>query len=247
MVNIWPNNCKAAVSLTFDDGMDVHLDRVIPMLESYDLRGTFYVLPQRDDWRERLEQWKPAAEAGHEIGNHSVSHMCPAALWGREPKDTDLERMTLQQVEADILLAEERLNQVFPGVERSYCYPCYSMFVGAGAGHQSYVPVVAKHFPAARSTGEFGYNYPHVCDMHTLFSWRGEGATAAELIGKVEMAIARGTWDIFVFHALDKGPLGTNSYHFDQFLSYLARRKDAVWVAPLIDVAKTVIKWRKEG
>src|SRR4051812_41802208 len=40
---VFPNGRHAAISFTYDGGLDRHLDEVIPQLESFDLRGTFYV------------------------------------------------------------------------------------------------------------------------------------------------------------------------------------------------------------
>ena len=39
----WPENKKAAVCLTFDDGQDSHLDVAIPLLESLMLKQLFIV------------------------------------------------------------------------------------------------------------------------------------------------------------------------------------------------------------
>lgn len=39
----WPNNCEAAVCLTYDNGLDCHLDIAAPALDSFGLRGTFIV------------------------------------------------------------------------------------------------------------------------------------------------------------------------------------------------------------
>ena len=39
----WPENKKAAVSLTYDDGMQTHLENAIPALNDVGIRGTFYL------------------------------------------------------------------------------------------------------------------------------------------------------------------------------------------------------------
>ncbi len=36
------NNKKAAVALTYDDGLNVHLDIVVPTLDLAGFKGTFY-------------------------------------------------------------------------------------------------------------------------------------------------------------------------------------------------------------
>ena len=37
----WPENKKAAVCLTFDDGQDSHLDEAIPLLDSFNVNKYF--------------------------------------------------------------------------------------------------------------------------------------------------------------------------------------------------------------
>ena len=59
-------------SLTFDDGRDSQVDVGLPLLYSFGVKATFYPLPEAVG--ERLEGWKAAAAAGHEIGNHTVGH-----------------------------------------------------------------------------------------------------------------------------------------------------------------------------
>lgn len=46
----WANDCKGAVSLTFDDGSQSQLDIAIPILNEFGLLGTFYINPRGDDW-----------------------------------------------------------------------------------------------------------------------------------------------------------------------------------------------------
>ena len=39
----WPNGAKAAVVFTYDDGLDCHLDVVVPQLDEFGLKGTFFL------------------------------------------------------------------------------------------------------------------------------------------------------------------------------------------------------------
>ena len=82
----WPDGCAGAVSLTLvaaDDGHPSHLDCVAPLLAEFGLHATFYVNPRGDteaEWRARLAPWQAVQAAGHEVGNHSLSHTCSRAL-----------------------------------------------------------------------------------------------------------------------------------------------------------------------
>src|SRR5579862_4248552 len=101
----WPQGCLGAVSLTFDDGLRSQLEQAIPILEEHGLRGTFYLNPRGADeavWRRTLEPWREPARRGHEIGNHSLIHPCANNFDWITP-DRALERLTLQDIEADVM------------------------------------------------------------------------------------------------------------------------------------------------
>ena len=68
--NPW-NGKKCAVVLTYDDALNVHLDNVVPALDSLNLKGTFYLSGYFPGCRNRLADWKVAAQRGHELANHT--------------------------------------------------------------------------------------------------------------------------------------------------------------------------------
>ena len=92
----WPEGKRAAVSLSFDDGRVSQIDAGMPLLDKLGLKATFYLNPP--GMMKRLDGWKKMVSAGHEIGNHSVSHACTANYHFKR----SLEDFTLAQMEADI-------------------------------------------------------------------------------------------------------------------------------------------------
>jgi peptidoglycan-N-acetylglucosamine deacetylase len=250
----WPAGLHGAVSLTFDDGRASQLERVIPILDEYGLLGTFYLNPRgrsEDDWRSRLAPWAAVQQTGHEIGNHSLSHVCAQSMRDRaDPARPSLETWTVADVEADVLEAERRLDAVLPapqGQPRSFCYPCYQDFVGVGSTRQSYVPMIARHFTAARGGGEYGSNYPDTCDLHYLWSWKVELLDGAALVGRCEKA-ARGSWEILTFHDVGaNNRLNNTEADFRELCAYLARSRDRLWTAPVAVVAAHVRRQRAAG
>lgn len=239
------------MSLTFDDGRASQLAHAIPILNEHGLAGSFYLNPRGDTeaaWRERLAPWVAVQAAGHEIGNHSLSHLCS---WGHRPTRADrrcLETATLDEVEADILEAERRLQAVLPvpaGQRRTFCYPCYHEHVGEGPTRQSYVPVIARHFAAGRGRGEFGHNYPATCDLHYLWSWNVELLNGATLVGLCERA-SLGRWVILTFHGIGDSDLTTNAGALREVCAFLARSRERLWTAPLGVVAQRIAARRAE-
>ena len=71
-----------AVSITFDDGLGCQLTTAIPIMESHGLKGSFYMCPRDAWWEELAGDWAEAAARGHELGNHTYSHVCSSALFG---------------------------------------------------------------------------------------------------------------------------------------------------------------------
>jgi hypothetical protein len=234
----WPNGGQGAVSLTFDDGLESQLKRAIPLLEERGLRGTFYLNPRGPDYAETLAPWQAVAEAGHEIGNHSLGHTC-SRNFAFHRGARGLETMTLDDMEADVVEAERRLQEVLPrDTLRSFCYPCYMTHVGEGLTQQSYVPVVAKHFVAGRAAGEYGFaNHPFNADLHCLAAIPAERMPGPEMVGLVERAARQGRWAIFAFHSIDGGRLGVAEFDFVELLDHLAPMRDRLWTAPVADVA----------
>src|ERR1017187_10539301 len=80
----WPGGAKAAVALTYDDGVDADLDHAIPDLDARNLRATFYVPGSSASLSKRMEEWRTAARRGHELGNHTLFHPCLTRIPGEE-------------------------------------------------------------------------------------------------------------------------------------------------------------------
>ncbi|MCS7264194.1 MAG: polysaccharide deacetylase family protein [Armatimonadetes bacterium] len=245
----FPEGCVSAVSLTFDDGLKSQLEIAVPMLNDRNLKATFYLNPkgtktESDDWLQRWSIWKTVAEQGHEIGNHSLTHPCSRAL-GESLDVHCLEKMTLVDIENDVLEAERRLRLLTGVEERTFAYPCYQDFVGFGPTRQSYVPVIAKHFVAARGRGEYPDNHPLTCDLHYLWSLQAEYMRGSEMIGWVEWTAQRGRWLIFTFHGIDEGHLPIPQRAIRELCDFLVKRRD-IWVDTVLEVAKRIANWRKD-
>ena len=249
----WPEGCCGAVSLTFDDGRASQLAHAIPILEEHGLTGTFYLNPRgatEAEWRERLRPWVAVQAKGHEIGNHSLSHLCSQAHRPhRSAVPRALETATLEEVQADVLQAERRLDAGLPapaGQRRTFGYPCYHEHVGEGPTRQSYVPIIARHFLAGRGRGEFGDNYPETCDLHYLWSWNVELQHGAMLVGLAERA-ALGRWVILTFHGIGDSELTNTAGSLRELAAFLARSRPRLWTAPLGTVAQRIAAWRESA
>lgn len=70
----WPEGKKMAITLTFDDARLTQIDKGIPLLDKYNVKGTFYV--SHENMFKRMDKWREAVSNGHEVGNHTLTHPC---------------------------------------------------------------------------------------------------------------------------------------------------------------------------
>lgn len=238
----WPGETKAAVSLTFDDAAPSQLDHAIPIMNYYQVHGTFYVNPGESGiFERRIDEWRRAHDRGHELGNHTVAHPC-SGNFQFIGEERALELWSEGRIEADIADASKRLRQLVPGIgEFSFAYPCGQTFVGRGSNRQSYVPVVAKHFQVARGIGESA-NDPRVCDLHCLSSWMVSGLTAEALVAMLEPAVKAGHWAIFCFHGIGGDHIRTEREAFETLVGYLAERQTSIWTGTVQSIGSFVGK-----
>ena len=80
-----PRTCRAAcirhgdethprIALTFDDGPHPYqTDKILALLEKYDIKATFFVIGKNAELYPDIV--KRELDEGHEIGNHSYSHI----------------------------------------------------------------------------------------------------------------------------------------------------------------------------
>ncbi|PYQ42266.1 MAG: hypothetical protein DMF77_13405 [Acidobacteria bacterium] len=111
------------LSLTFDDGLDSHLDIVGPALERAGLRATFYVQLAAPPLQRRWKEWQELAARGHELGNHSMLHPAEGRR-GWVTAANRIEDYSLERMETELALTNSVLSMIDGQAVRSYAYPC---------------------------------------------------------------------------------------------------------------------------
>jgi peptidoglycan/xylan/chitin deacetylase (PgdA/CDA1 family) len=227
------------VSLTFDDGTSNQLERAVPALDEFGIRATFYLHARDHLINHHAADWRTVGETGHEIGNHTRSHRCPNVVHGRRG---GVEDMSLSDIEADILDAQDRLQSIAPHqTDWTFAYPCGATYVGEGPNQQSYVPIVAKHFMAGRAQGEYGFgNDPDLMDRSALWAIRVDRMTGFEMIGLVQELTDDGKWAILCFHDISGERISVEEGEFRQLLAYLGSRIEEIHIAPVVEVVKGI-------
>src|SRR5438552_1124355 len=116
----WPQDRSAAISLTFDDGINTDLDFAGPILKKHHLNGTFFVTTTMGPWEKRKQEWNQLARDGNELANHTVHHPC--LLPEITPHSQDY---TPEMMEAEIRdAAQEIITLLNWHRGLTFAYPC---------------------------------------------------------------------------------------------------------------------------
>jgi len=230
-----------AISLSFDDARSSNIEWGIPLLNEYGIKATFFVLPsavQRD-----LDAWKNAVSAGHEIGNHSISHPCSGNfVWARAKA---LENYTLDRMEKELSLANEQIQELLGIRPKVFAYPCGQTFVGKGIHTQSYVPLIAEKFVAGRVWMSEAPSDPHYVDLAQLTGQEMDGKSFDEILPMIEAARKNGQWLVLAGHdTQDSGNQATFLSMLREFARYANDPANGIWIASIGTIAEYIKETR---
>lgn len=238
----WPDGKKAAVSLSFDDGRSSQVKGGTTLLDQFDVKATFYVVPNAV--RQNLNEWKNAVASGHEIANHSLKHPCSGNFpWARA---TALEDYTIQQMHDELGQANKEIRELL-GVEcTEFAYPCGQTFVGRGKETKSYVPVVASSFSSGRLWLSEAANDPTYCDFAQLTGVESDGKDFEQILPLIETAVKNGQWLVLAGHEMNEsGSQTTRLSMLKKLLEYAQDPAHGIWIAPVGTVREYVEGNRK--
>ncbi|MDQ4140526.1 MAG: polysaccharide deacetylase family protein [Bacteroidota bacterium] len=239
----WPEGKQAAVSLSFDDARLSQVDSGTSLLDQYQVKATFYVVPSGVE--QRLEGWKKAVSNGHEIGNHSVNHPCTGNFpWARQKA---LEDYSLKKMRLELKECNRRIQELLGVEPEVFAYPCGQKFVGRGRKTKSYVPVVATLFNSGRGWLDEGPNDPLFCDPAQLTGIESDGKEFEEILPLLEEAKKTGKWVVLAGHEMGhSGPQTTRLSMLQKLLEYAQNPANGIWLAPVGTVGKYIQNHKKE-
>jgi peptidoglycan/xylan/chitin deacetylase (PgdA/CDA1 family) len=213
------------VSLTFDDGFADQYQNALPALRAHRFRATFYVNSGHLEDSSVFMTWaqvRVLAEAGNEIGGHTLDH----------PKLTLLRRA---DVEREVCKDRDNLGERgFRASDFAYPYGSYDVDIAEvvkGCGYESARAVggLASRFDSACASCPSGESIPplYPYSMRTADSVLST-TTSADLENLVAQATASGGgWITVVFHHVCENncnPYSVSPAELGSFLDWLARR-----------------------
>jgi sialate O-acetylesterase len=241
---VW-NNRKCAVSLTYDDGLNIHLDKVIPLLDSMHFKGTFYVPGYASSVDKRLNEWRTAAKNGHELGNHTLFHACVGNIPGREwvGPDYDLSKYTLKRMIDEVLMANTLLNAIDGKTKRSFAYTCGDTKVEDVV----FMDQLKHNFISARGVQGEMLKITEI-DIYHIGSFMMMNNSGEDMINLVKKAMETNSYLVFLFHGVGgEHNINVSAEAHRQLLQFLKQNEKDIWVAPFIEVSEYITDFKALG
>ena len=223
----FPNGAKAALCLTYDDGLPSHVNIVAPMLKKYNFKGTFFMTMSATSVREEMEKWKMLAAEGHELANHSAYHPCQKSKQGMDwvKEYYDLDKYTVEEILAEIQFANSFLQAMDGKTSRTFAYPCAHF----NAGGVSFKDSVSHYASAARGVHD-GLPAPMDIDLFNVPAWAPDNHEAKNLIAYIETIIEKQTLSTICFHGVGGEHLRVSAEAHEEMLKWLDAHRDKIWV-----------------
>ena len=228
----WPKGARAAVSLTYDDGLDSQLENAAPDLAAVGFKATFFLT--QENMNARLADWQALERQGHEMADHTISHPCDGLV------NLSPGAMARQEVEPMEKYLDDNFQSPRP---RDFAYPCGFTGLGRGplvARPARYLRVLRPGLLAARTVvgppidpRRVAQNRFHLSAFEPTYDHDDPRLAFAY----VRKAIRDGGWAILVFHEIlpaRNGEGDTSRRSHQAILGWLAG--EPIWCAPMREV-----------
>ena len=200
---------QAAISYTFDDGLQEHYTMVFPKFKELGLKGSFCIIGSKVGKDQKgtpcmtWEQLREMAEAGQEITSHGFKHLSMEKL-------TDPEALRYEVQHNDTLIYTK--VGVFP---RTYFYP----------GNRKTPEGLAFTQKERVGTRTFQISFGSKRDSLWMQNW-------------LNRLLKQGEWGVTMTHGITTGyDCFPNPQVFWNHLEKVAKMQDRIWVATFHDVA----------
>ena len=230
------NGRSCAVVLTYDDGLNVHLDKVIPALDAAGLKGTFYAEGRAPSLYLRLDEWRKAAANGHELGNHTLFHPCAGSPAGRSfvSADFDLDTYTIRRITEELRVANTLLKAIDGKEKRTFAYTCGDR----KAGETDFTPQVKSLFSGARGVAS-RMESPENIDLYNIGAYMINGQTGEQMIALVKEAQQKGRLLVFLFHGVGgEHNLDVSLEAHNQLIEYMKENRKDIWIPTMLEAVE---------
>lgn len=242
----WPNGYRAAVSLSYDDALPVHREEVAPQLEAFGLRATFYV-PIDSELLDQRDAWVRIAQAGHELGNHTIFHPCrnPGNVNSWPLPHRNLCDYTPARWEDEVRVANRILRLYDGRAHRSFGHTCCDLEIGQPGAVSPLAPIIARHFVVGRGGKRDNVIDPATADLCDLGCYEGDARTPDQYRDHIDRTLEAGGWTILMIHGVGRDHrLKVDVAAHTALLTMLAERRMEIWTAPVVEIGAYVAAQR---
>lgn len=202
----WNGN-KAAVSLTFDDGLPCQVEYALPALATRGLRGTFFIIKNSEYGPFDRAAWLGAVNDGHEIGSHSVNHKRAAEL-----------QKNYYAAFYEASASKDFLEAELSTPVTSFCYPYTDAW--------EHMQTAAKALYAQARGGRVARADKFVVpgdnvNLYDVPSFHLGPKTIDDLPKWIDEALRRGAWFTLMIHGVGPDDTQWDNIHEDRFAEAL--------------------------
>ena len=220
-IGTWQGFKPAAISYTFDDNCPNQLATAIPLFDKHGFKVTLFTVT---NWAPNWAGLQVAANNGHEIASHTVTH--PKLDSINEARQTVELRDSKNRIENNIT-GSKCVTIAYPFCSCSNSKLCSEFYIGARSCDGYVVPSTPADFM-------------HISSINC--GTEGPGKTATDLNAKVESAIPQNGWCVFLFHGIDtdRAYSPMPSEQLGTHLKYVQANKENYWVATFGNVIRYI-------
>ena len=216
----WHGFKQAAITYSFDDGSRNQLLKAVPILDKYNLKATFNLITQSsNDW----EGFKAAAENGHEIASHTITH----SHLPEQDKETQTQEFKESKKLIEKMIGQECVTLAYP-----YCEP-------------GDYDLIQKYYISARVC--WGTLISHNTNDMYILSSIGIGSEsdykrAEDINALADLALKEKKWLVFLIHGIDNQAYSPfDSLELEKHIKYVLK-DDNIWVATFKDISKYILE-----
>ncbi|MBN1997270.1 polysaccharide deacetylase family protein [candidate division KSB1 bacterium] len=224
-IGTWHGFCNAAVSFTFDDGTPKQFTTAVPLFNEFGFNLTLYIVTRSAGMG--LPNWntlQQAADNGHEIGAHTLTHTSFADL------SDSLEMVELRDCRQDIdshITGHRCVTMACPYCVTGNKTICASYYIGARICSGQIEPSTPRDFMAISSI---------VCGTE------GSVKTSDHFISRASSAIKSKGWCVYLLHGVDNdgGWSPVTSDVLRETLQHLHENRNDYWVDSFGNVVRYI-------
>jgi peptidoglycan-N-acetylglucosamine deacetylase len=215
----WKDFKTASVSLTFDDGMITQFTKALPILDKYNLKGSFFIIINQMpiSW----SSIKSYVENGHEFGSHTLAHPY-------------LTHLTSDKIVYQIKRSQEIIDEnLSPFNCTTFCYP-------HGNKDAEIEKIASKFYIAGRGTETEFFNSSPPGDYFNYYVKKCQsGISLSEMNSYINKVLDKGEYLIEMYHGFDSyGFSPISSKLFESHITFIKSMESKLWIATFSDVVK---------